>query len=834
MKFSSMKWSKLLVMMLLVVILVSQSSALNSWSGVYAEQAVEGEQAAAENEAAGTEGASGTEANAAEQPEAGDDSTASGTGTDNSETAATGEATADADAAGEAAAAGTEASATGEATAGTGAGNAAGAGAEGTEVTLSQVTANKQVLRNEQFTLYIDEKSGNVRVVSNKTGTEWLGAPQVPSTLPPNNKKFVDSPLHLRFTEGSDVTTTYSLKDSSTTTSYKVEGDKVILDINFSAEGIALQMIYTLTERGLQLDIPFESIVESGTARLTSLEPLPFFNGALETDTGAMLIPDGSGALLHFSTNHEQYLKGYSEFIYGNDSTFNIQTHDMLAPGIKRGNTVRESIALPVFGIYRNGTGSMTIVEDGQYEARINSTPAGIRAIPLYRNAVEFMYRKNDTIFIGNSGQIPYFQGQMIQGNRSAEYVLLEGEDANYVGMAKEYRDYLLTEQAITPVAEQTPNLSLKIFGGILREEIIGDTFIKMTTFKQAQELIGKLKASGVDNIVATYDGWTKNGIYGAQPQHKVARQLGGKSGLESLVQYTNEQNVPLYLKANYVKPFEQTGKYSERKDAVRGMDRELLVATLYWPSDRWARNSFTFHYLKPEQALNKYVKKQVDDFVDFGVDGVQLQYMGEYIYSDEDKSSITNRSVAANAWIESMKLMKEQVGSVAVEYGNAYALGLVDRIEEAPLYHSNYTYTDEAVPFYQLVVHGLVPYYAGSINLREDATNEWLKAIEYGALPSAELTGELSSKLHRTAATRLFSSYGDDWVTQIAAEVKELQPLYEAIAGQQMTNHEQVAAGVFRTTYANGTTVIVNYNYKDVAVDGSTVKSLNYTWSKG
>src|SRR5690606_24403050 len=139
------------------------------------------------------------------------------------------------------------------------------------------------------------------------------------------------------------------------------------------------------------------------------------------------------------------------------------------------------------------------------------------------------------------------------------------------------------------------------------------------------------------------------------------------------------------------------------------------------------------------------------------------------------------------------------------VEYGNAYTLGKVNRIEEAPLAHSGYIYTDEAVPFFQLVMHGLVPYHASPINLREDAEVEWLKGIEYGALPSAQLTGELSSKLHRTAATSLFSSHAEDWIEPITQEVQELMPLYEAIAGQQMIKHEQLAQGVFRTTYENG-----------------------------
>lgn len=48
------------------------------------------------------------------------------------------------------------------------------------------------------------------------------------------------------------------------------------------------------------------------------------------------------------------------------------------------------------------------------------------------------------------------------------------------------------------------------------------------------------------------------------------------------------------------------------------------------------------------------------------------------------------------------------------------------------------------------------------------------------------------------------------------------------------MTNHERLAPKVFRTSYANGTAVIVNYSNEAVTVDGVTVDSMNYTWSKG
>src|SRR5690606_17131995 len=106
--------------------------------------------------------------------------------------------------------------------------------------------------------------------------------------------------------------------------------------------------------------------------------------------------------------------------------------------------------------------------------------------------------------------------------------------------------------------------------------------------------------------------------------------------------------------------------------------------------------------------------------------------------------------------------------------------------------------------------------------------------AIEYGALPSAELTGEKSSNLHRTAETRLYSSYAPDWISAIADEYKDLELLYDVIAGEQMVNHEQLQSRVFRTTYANGVEVIVNYNSDAVIIDGDSVEGMNYTWSKG
>lgn len=711
------------------------------------------------------------------------------------------------------------------------AGNAQGQqGAAGGEVPMYPVTAVTKALENEQFILYIDDANGNVRVVSKRTGAEWLGAPVVPRTTMPNNKKFMDSPVHIKFTEGADITSTYSLKDKETTVDIQVRDDAVRLEFAFGLEKISFAMEYRLTASGLEVTIPYDSIKEEGKAKLISIEPLPFMNAAAETDKGAMLLPDGSGALMHFRQNHPMYLKGYSEMIYGPDHTFVTQTHDMVTEFGMRANTPRQLVGLPVFGIYRNGVGTLGIVTEGEYDARINGTPAGIRAIPLYRSSVEFLYRKNDVIFIGSSGQIPYYQGARIQGDRKVRFDLLEGEKAGYVGMASVYRDYLMRERGVQPVNNQTATLSVKLLGGILRDEIIGSTFIRMTTFQQAKSIIDALQAKGADRLEITLDGWTKNGLYGNQPDHfPVARQLGGGKGLEELVRYAKERGVELYLRANYVRASGDKGRFNKRQDAIRGIDREVLDSTNYNVATRWTNTDQHFYFMKPKRVYERRIAKELDDFASLGVSGIQFQYMGDHLYSDEDPDAFFSRAQTAGVWTAALREARQKVGKTAVDYGFAYTFGAIDRIDNVPLWHSGYVYTDEAVPFYQLAIHGLIPYYASPANLREDSRKEFLRAIEYGALPSFELTYAPTSDLQRTLEDRLFSSRADDWINDAAAEFGELLPLFEAVAGQQMTGHEQPQPGVYRTTYANGVQVIVNYNAFAVQVGGMQVEAMDF-----
>ncbi|XEC96369.1 DUF5696 domain-containing protein [Paenibacillus tarimensis] len=712
-----------------------------------------------------------------------------------------------------------------------------GAGASGSsEVSLYPITATTKVAENSRYTLYIDPATGNIRVVGKQSGKEWLGSPQVDRKTMPNNKLFMDSPVHVKYTTGADTSQTYTLKkDEQTNMSIENIESGVRVTFELTTLKLTFAVEFRLLEDGIEAAVPYESIKEEGNARLVSLEILPFLHAGDEKEEGAVFLPDGSGALMTFRPDHPKYFSGYSQPVYGPDHAFKVQSFSYIDQIWRRERAPKEMVALPVYGIYWNGSAVLGIITEGEEDAVINGTPSGIRNIPLYRSSAEFVYRKTDIIFIGNSGQIPLFQGHKIKGDRKIRYKLIEGKDADYVGLAKAYREYLMKEKGVGSVVPERMPMQVQLLGGVQQKEIIGNSFIAMTTFEQARAIIDELTGKGVNNVELTVAGWSKDGLYGNQPDHFPAdKKLGGTKGLKQLAAYAQEKGATLYLQTNYVKPYGASDGMKAKKDAIRGIDREVMEFYNHYIATGFNNRRQVFYMTKPERVFDKRIRRELDEFADLGIAGVSLKYMGDTIYSDMDLKSLTDRKQTAEVWANALDSFREKVGKTAVEYGFAYTFGSVDRIDNAPLDSSHFVYTDQTVPFYQIALHGLVPYTSRPVNLRDDARVEYLRAVEYGALPSYELTWEPTSKLKRTIETRLFSSSFHYWIGDLEEQYREFAGIYEQTGNQPIENHERISESVYRTTYANGTQIIVNYGSEAVTVDGLTVNALDYAVKGG
>ena len=66
-------------------------------------------------------------------------------------------------------------------------------------------------------------------------------------------------------------------------------------------------------------------------------------------------------------------------------------------------------------------------------------------------------------------------------------------------------------------------------------------------------------------------------------------------------------------------------------------------------------------------------------------------------------------------------------------------------------------------------------------------------------------------------------------WMDEAAANWNEAADYLRQVSDQAVASHEQLSAGVYRTVFANGLGVIVNYTDADAAADGQTIPAKGF-----
>ncbi len=703
---------------------------------------------------------------------------------------------------------------------------------------LESFEAESQSLENGRYRLEVDGRFGSVTVTDKTTGMQWGSLPDDDHIrmLPGNNKRFVRSPVLVKYSEGKQFVQTYPFKEQGTLAVSRIE-DGLRLDYALTNIEISFGMELRLREDGLEATIPFDSVKEGAQFRLVSIEPFPFFEAGAETENGAIVLPDGSGALITFREEHPRYFESYSQFIYGGDYAYASNVLERVSPNPQEnvGHWRREQAALPIFGLYRDQRSFLGIVTAGDSDAKINATPAGVRNIKLYRTSVEFVYRNDDLVTLAGTGAVPLMQNRMSPGDRQVRYVLLDGAEPGYAGMAAAYRNYLIRDRGIKPAeAPSTIPYQLRLLGGALQGEVIGSSFVSVTTFEEAIQIIDELLGQGIESLEVTYDGWSSDGLYGDQPKHfPAASKLGGNKGLDKLAAYAEEKGVKLYLKTNYVRSAKSGDALKRSTEAVRGLNKETVESFNPRRSTRQPRGG-AFYFVRPDVAYDRYLSRETDAFAKRGVQGVHLGAMGSMLYSDPGSENALTRKDGIDAWIRSMERVRERVGSAAVDYGFGYALGHVDRIDDVPLGSSGYAYADETIPFYQIAVHGLVPYASAPLNFGDNPREQALRAIEYGAMPSYYLTFDQPSKLERTLVDDVVSSAYEDWAAPSVEQYRQAAAALGRVQGQFITGHGRIGPDLYRTEYGNGVRIIVNYGNQAAKADGVDVPAGGFAVATG
>jgi len=136
---------------------------------------------------------------------------------------------------------------------------------------------------------------------------------------------------------------------------------------------------------------------------------------------------------------------------------------------------------------------------------------------------------------------------------------------------------------------------------------------------------------------------------------------------------------------------------------------------------------------------------------------------------------------------------------------------------------------TDVSVPFYQIALHGFVPYTGRAINLAEDYTRNLLKTVEAGAGLYFSFIAEETAVLQETKYRQFYANEYHKWISDANVLVQRFTADFAGLYSQAITNHLVLSPDVTVTVYEDGTKVIVNKSDNTWNYNGSIISANNY-----
>ncbi|MGM7702767.1 DUF5696 domain-containing protein [Pseudalkalibacillus sp. Hm43] len=690
---------------------------------------------------------------------------------------------------------------------------------------------------SEGLELYVSPKELNIMIKNKKTGYIWSSVP--------DQEALKDTQLNSEWaaTVTSPIVVQYFNKDNMLKSgSYvSLEGavkrfektdNGFIADFSLESVKVDLSMEVSLDGDALVVQLPDQSFKENADQKIASVQLYPFLGAVKKEDIpGYMFIPDGSGALIRYQAEHPQFENPFIGKIYGKDEAVESKGDFEVEP---------QPISVPVFGMVHgvNKNGFLGVVEKGQFNAEIVAYPSGVNTDFNWlspRFIVRYPYFQPTSKSMGG---INTYQKERLHEDKQIRYEFLSDENADYVGMAKKYRTYLEEDKQISldgkDRTDQDVPVRIEFLGGEMEPGLIGDHLVPMTTFDQAKSIINELSASGVQNMTTVYRGWNKGGLTGSNPaKFPVEDELGGDERLKDLKNLLDEKGIPLYLYTNYTKAFGNQDDLDVKVDGVRRISNRILEYSFANSLVDEKFEDLKINYINPEKASELAVD-DVERFKELKIEAVSIEDTGSLLFSNHHAESRLSREESVLLYQSLAEAFSKQMENVSFYQPNDYMFQYSDEIFSVPMSSSRFVYETDSVPFLQIVLHGSIDYYTTFSNFHADPQKQLLRMIEYGAYPSFYLTHEPSWKLQNTPSKYLFTSSFEDWKGDIVEQYELVNKALKKVQDAVIEDRKVIELGVVEVTYSNGVQIVVNYNSKEMDVNGHTVGAMDYTIIKG
>jgi len=677
-----------------------------------------------------------------------------------------------------------------------------------------------------ELQLYYRKSDYTIKVKNTKTGYEWssmVGDDEYIHNADKGkteNTESVRNKLKRLFEIGYSNYSAISgktnlIEDSLTTVKLLKIENGIAIDASFDSYGIGVTVEFWVDEYGLNVRVPRDKIVESDKYGIMSLTVLPMFGATTDNvENSFVLVPDATGGIYDIKPISKRQNPLMIDLYFPRDFDLDdIQENN--EQGVK-------NAIMPYFGVSRGAEGFVGYVIEGEMNSYITLNPSGA-VYNLNRVEPSISYRKSYTYLDPAGDEITVTEKNISAGDFAVHYSFVssnEGENVTYSSMANKLQDYLVKIGKLvrTESAEKEGvNVNLQMLMSTKAESMIAEFLKVMTSCSDIENMVNAMTDDAKDNLRIMLLGWQSSGYNIYPSSGKAARGIGD---IEELSKFLTEQGIESYLVDDLVYATTESDKFSKQTDAVYN---EAKIPVTNTNGDQYVRNAYK-EYLK-------FVDKSIPYYQKNSVYGIGFDKLGWYVFDDHQKHVEMNRYEAVSVYNAMLNETKEAGMKTAVQRGNAYILSATDYIYDLPKTGSSYELIDREIPFYQLVVHGYIPYSMDTPgNMSVDYVVEKLNWIECGAEPTFLLTQEMSEEFKDSKVENAFSTELTNWMDDVTAIAKEFNDRLAFTGNSTMKEHIEVAENVYRVTYSNGNKIYVNYNQKQITVDDVTVKALDYT----
>ena len=583
---------------------------------------------------------------------------------------------------------------------------------------------------------------------------------------------------------------------------------------------------YTLDGKSLVLNVPFDRIAYRQAYPITQLSLLPYMGAGGVDDEGYLLVPDGSGALIYFN-NKKQNQLAYNNDVYGWDEA------------TPRDAIINDNKALfPAFGIQKNGNAMLCVIEEG-------ASYAGVRADVSGRNSswnnvypIFNIVHGAKMDISGRSDRSVYLYERNLPAGESITLRYTPCAQDGYVGMAKEYRSWLISKYpSLGARAENGVPIAVEIVGAVNKTQhrfgIPLDLPLKLTSYSESESMINDFAKWGWKNVRIKLTGWFNRSVDHTIPgKIKLINEIGNKNDFIKMTSAAEESGYEIFPEADFlfirnVRLFDGFDLY---RDAARYVNRKRIEKypfSFVWFGERirWGKLSYIARPAYMMSLIDKFTRRSAK----FNLHNIAFRSLGAKLSGDYHEKRLVSREASMKIRQEKLNELSGKGTGIMLNTGYAYAVPWASFITDMAIDDQGFGITDVSVPFYQIVLHGLVPYTGPAINLAEDYTKNLLKTVEGGAGLYFSFMAEETTVLQETKFRQFYANEYDKWAPDANTLYQKFSADFAGLYDQAITNHIIISTGLTLTEYEDGRRVIVNSTDKAVNYNGAIIEANSY-----